>query len=87
MATSEVTVTVENLASANGPRLTPVWVGFHDGQFQNLVGGEEALAGLEAIAASATKEMTSSTVARAMILIWVVWGPIRSSCVRAKVLM
>lgn len=50
MATSQVTVTVESLAPENGTRLTPVWVGFHDGQFQTFEGGEEASAGLEAIA-------------------------------------
>lgn len=50
MATSQVTVTVESLAPENGTRLTPVWVGFHDGGFQTFEGGEEASPGLEAIA-------------------------------------
>ena len=30
---TSVTVTIENLAPANGGFLTPVWVGFHDGGF------------------------------------------------------
>lgn len=50
MATSQVTVTVESLVPENGTRLTPVWVGFHNGQFQTFEGGETASPGLEAIA-------------------------------------
>ena len=50
MAISQVTVSVENLAPTNGTRLTPVWGGFHNGEFDTFDGGSPASAGLEALA-------------------------------------
>ena len=38
----EVTVTIENLAPANGTNQTPHWVGFHDGTFDLYDGGTPA---------------------------------------------
>lgn len=49
-AAIEVTVTIENLAPANGNFLTPTWVGFHDGTFDLYDLGAPASAGLERIA-------------------------------------
>lgn len=43
-------VIVENLAPTNGATLTPVWVGFHNGQFDNYNRGEVIPAGFEALA-------------------------------------
>ena len=50
MATSQVTISIENLAPANGTQLTPVWVGFHDGQFDTFDSGSPASPGLEQLA-------------------------------------
>ncbi|MEM9301315.1 MAG: spondin domain-containing protein [Pseudomonadota bacterium] len=49
-AAVEVSVTVENLAPADGVYLTPVWLGFHDGSFDVFNPGETASPGLEAVA-------------------------------------
>lgn len=49
-AATEVQVSVENLAPANGNYLTPVWVGFHDGDFDTFTPGEAASASLERLA-------------------------------------
>ena len=46
----EVTVTVESLTPENGTLLTPLWVGFHDGNFDTYDRGRPASAGLESIA-------------------------------------
>ena len=45
-----VTITVENLASASGGLITPVWVGFHDGSFDLYDSGSPASAQLERLA-------------------------------------
>lgn len=45
-----VTVTVENLAPANGVRLSPFWVGFHDGSFDSYDGGTPSSPELERLA-------------------------------------
>lgn len=50
MATSQVTVSIENLAPTNGTRLTPVWVGFHNGEFDTFDGGSAASLALESLA-------------------------------------
>ena len=47
---TEVTVTVENLAPTNGTNLTPVWVGFHNGEFDTYNRGEAVTEGLERLA-------------------------------------
>jgi len=49
-AETSVTVTIENLAPANGNWLTPVWGGFHDGGFDLFDSGAAASAGLERLA-------------------------------------
>ena len=49
-ATVEVTVKIDNLAPANGGYLTPVWVGFHDGNFDFIEIGSSASDGLQALA-------------------------------------
>ena len=46
----EVTVTIESLSPENGTLLTPLWVGFHDGNFDTYDRGRTASAGLESIA-------------------------------------
>ncbi len=46
----DVTVTIENLAPANGNFLTPMWVGFHNGGFDSYDIGTPATPGLERIA-------------------------------------
>ena len=50
MATSQVTVSIENLAPSNSTQLTPVWVGFHDGQFDTFNSGSPASPELEQLA-------------------------------------
>ena len=49
-AAVEVTVTIENLAPANGNFLTPFWVGFHDGTFDVYDLGAPASSDLERLA-------------------------------------
>ena len=49
-ATTEVTVTIENLAPTNGTNFTPVWIGFHDGTFDTFDSGASASAALESLA-------------------------------------
>ena len=46
----EVTVTIENLSPENGTALTPLWVGFHDGNFDTYDRNEAASAALESLA-------------------------------------
>lgn len=48
--TTEITVTIENLAPENGNFLTPVWVGFHDGSFDIYNIGAPATPALERLA-------------------------------------
>ncbi|NEP00772.1 MAG: hypothetical protein F6K58_19325 [Symploca sp. SIO2E9] len=43
-------VTVENLAAPDGVVLTPLWVGFHDGNFDLFNLGESASSSVERIA-------------------------------------
>lgn len=50
MADTQVTVSIENLATTNGTRLTPLWVGFHNGQFDTYNRGEAVTPGLERLA-------------------------------------
>jgi len=37
-----VIVTIENMSPYNGTFLTPVWVGFHNGEFDSYDGGKPA---------------------------------------------
>ena len=46
----EVTVTVENLSPENGTALTPLWAGFHDGNFDTYDRGRPVTSGLESLA-------------------------------------
>ena len=46
----EVTVTIENLSPENGTALTPLWVGFHDGNFDTYDRGRSASVGFENLA-------------------------------------
>ncbi|MEM9274221.1 MAG: spondin domain-containing protein [Cyanobacteria bacterium P01_F01_bin.143] len=46
----EVLVTVENLSPEAGTFLTPLWVGFHNGEFDIYDRGEAATPGLESLA-------------------------------------
>lgn len=48
--TTEVTVTIENLAPMNGTYQTPFWVGFHDGTFDTFDSGSAASAAMESLA-------------------------------------
>jgi hypothetical protein len=50
MTQTEVIVTIENLAPEQGTFLTPVWVGFHNGNFDIYDRGRPASPGLERIA-------------------------------------
>lgn len=50
MPETNVTVTIENLAPENGTFITPVWVGFHDGEFDTYDRGRPASPGLESLA-------------------------------------
>ena len=47
---AQVVVTVTNNAPVGGTYLTPVWVGFHDGNFDTFTAGQAASAGLESLA-------------------------------------
>lgn len=47
---ANIKVTIESLAPDNGTFLTPVWTGFHDGNFDLYNRGEAASPGLESIA-------------------------------------
>lgn len=51
---TEVTVTIENLAPAQGTYQTPFWVGFHNGQFDLFDMGAAASPGLERLAEDGT---------------------------------
>lgn len=48
--TVEVVVQIENIAPTNGVAITPVWVGFHNGNFDSYNGGLKSLKGLERVA-------------------------------------
>lgn len=48
--TIEVTVTIENLSPDQGTILTPLWVGFHEGEYDLYEPGLAASDGLESIA-------------------------------------
>ena len=50
MSETNVTVTIENLAPENGTFITPLWVGFHDGEFDTYDRGRAASPGLESLA-------------------------------------
>ena len=45
-----IQVRVENISPGNGTRITPVWVGFHDGTYDNFDRGSAASSALELLA-------------------------------------
>lgn len=55
-----IQVTVESLAPENGTFLTPVWTGFHDGNFDIYNLGETATPGLESLAEDGDFSILSS---------------------------
>ena len=46
----DIEVTIENLSPENGTYLTPLWVGFHNGEFDSYDGGSPSTPGIERIA-------------------------------------
>ncbi len=54
-----VTVTVENIAPEEGVRLSPFWVGFHNGTFDSYDGGSPSSPELEALAEDADTQPIS----------------------------
>ena len=59
MATCQIAGSIENLVSTNGTRLTPVWVGFHNGDFHAFDGGETASAAPESLAENGSYALRS----------------------------
>ena len=60
MPQTEVKVTIENLAPENGTFLTPVWVGFHNGEFDTYDRGRPASPGLESLAEDGDTSLISA---------------------------
>ncbi len=50
MPDTNITVSIENLAPENGTFITPVWVGFHNGEFDTYDRGRPVSPGLESLA-------------------------------------
>ena len=50
MSLNQVTVTIDNAAPQAGTNLTPLWVGFHNGEFDTYDRGRPVSPGLESIA-------------------------------------
>ncbi|MDA7632667.1 spondin domain-containing protein [bacterium] len=46
----DIEVTIENVSPENGTYLTPLWVGFHNGEFDSYDGGSPSTPGIERIA-------------------------------------
>lgn len=59
MAINQVTVSIENLAPANGTFLTPLWFGFHDGRFDTYDLGRPVSPGLESLAEDGATDLIS----------------------------
>lgn len=57
----EVTVTIDNLSPEQGIILTPLWVGFHEGDYDLYEPGLSASAGLELIAEDGDASVLSET--------------------------
>lgn len=62
----DVTVTIENLAPANGTFQTPFWIGFHDGSFDLFDAGSAASSGLESLAEDGSTASVSSAFGAAV---------------------
>jgi Ca2+-binding RTX toxin-like protein len=54
MTETQITISIENLAPANGTSLTPFWFGLHDGNFDTYDRGRPASPGVERIAEDGT---------------------------------
>ncbi|NJN24350.1 MAG: CHRD domain-containing protein, partial [Acaryochloridaceae cyanobacterium RL_2_7] len=50
VVSNQVFVSVENLSPDRGTAITPVWVGFHNGEFDTYDRGRPASPGLESLA-------------------------------------
>ncbi len=55
----EVTVSIENISPENGTTLTPLWFGFHDGNFDTYDRGRPVSPGLESLAEDGATELIS----------------------------
>jgi len=64
MTDVQVTVSIENLAPENGIFLTPVWVGFHNGNFDTFDFLRPATAGIERLAEDGDASELSSRFAQ-----------------------
>ena len=60
MPETNITVTIENLALEQGTFITPVWVGFHNGEFDTYDRGRPASAGLESLAEDGDTSLISA---------------------------
>lgn len=69
-----VRITVENVAPANGVRLTPLWFGIHDGSFDTLNSGSPASAELERLAEDGDPSFISGVFTS--VADGVVFGPV-----------
>ena len=58
--TTSVLVMIDNIAPEGGVALTPVWVGFHNGNFDSYNGGLPALEALERVAEDGNNSLISS---------------------------
>jgi Ca2+-binding RTX toxin-like protein len=54
MSETQITISIENLAPANGTSLTPFWFGLHDGNFDTYDRGRPASLGVERLAEDGT---------------------------------
>ena len=59
MDSNQVFVSVQNLSPSQGTALTPVWVGFHDGEFDTYDRGRPASPGLERLAEDGNNDVIS----------------------------
>ena len=60
---AQITVSIENLAPDKGTTLTPLWVGFHNGEFDTYDRGVAATPGLESLAEDGSANVLSSDFA------------------------
>lgn len=60
---TDIVVTIENLSPSNGTFLTPVWVGFHNGEFDIYDNGRVASVALERLAEDGNTSLLSADFA------------------------
>ncbi len=63
MALNQVTVTIDNAAPDAGTNLTPLWVGFHNGEFDTYDRGRSVSPGLESLAEDGDNALISQEFA------------------------